>query len=111
MESLKMNDAVTTTYISLVRASLGPRLHELWLFGSRARGDSRPESDYDVVVVADGDQEEVHALVVESNYTMMCEGSALFGALEYSPAQWEKQKRTGLGRNVVHEGVLLYGNG
>jgi len=33
---------------------------EVWLFGSRARGDARPESDWDlVVVVPDGTREEL----------------------------------------------------
>ena len=30
---------------------LGTRLHRLFLFGSRARGDADPDSDMDVVVV------------------------------------------------------------
>jgi antitoxin ChpS len=41
------------------RAHYGDRLTGLYLFGSRARGDYRPDSDADVVVVlADGDWEE-----------------------------------------------------
>ena len=32
---------------------------EIWLFGSRARGDHRPDSDWDILVVArDGTPEE-----------------------------------------------------
>lgn len=43
-------------YASLVAARYGERLHGLYLFGSRARGDHRPMSDADVaVVLADGD--------------------------------------------------------
>jgi predicted nucleotidyltransferase len=36
-----------------VRARFGPRLRELSLFGSRARGDGSEESDLDVLVAVD----------------------------------------------------------
>lgn len=35
---------------SRLRDALDPR--EIWLFGSRARGQARPESDFDLLVVA-----------------------------------------------------------
>lgn len=31
------------------------RVHQVILFGSRARGDAHPDSDVDVVVIVDGD--------------------------------------------------------
>lgn len=33
---------------------LGADLRALWLYGSRARGTARPESDVDLLVIADG---------------------------------------------------------
>ncbi|MFZ6029934.1 MAG: nucleotidyltransferase domain-containing protein [Chloroflexota bacterium] len=33
----------------------GKRLHALYLYGSQARGDSRPDSDVDVLAVIQGD--------------------------------------------------------
>ncbi len=38
-------------YIAAVRVHYGPRLHDIQLFGSRARGDARPDSDADVAVI------------------------------------------------------------
>lgn len=29
------------------------RIESIWLFGSRARGDHRPDSDYDLLIVVD----------------------------------------------------------
>ena len=44
------------SFISAVRAHYGERLEEIVLFGSRARGDQRPDSDADVaVILKDGD--------------------------------------------------------
>ena len=39
-----------------IRAALGSNLRELRLFGSKARGDSRPDSDLDVLVVVSNDR-------------------------------------------------------
>jgi len=38
--------------VEALRAALGDRLVAVILFGSRARGDARPDSDWDVLIVA-----------------------------------------------------------
>jgi uncharacterized protein len=38
-------------FLASVRQTYGGRLHGLYLFGSRARGDNRSDSDYDIAVV------------------------------------------------------------
>jgi len=43
-------------FVSVVREKYGRRLHSVVLFGSRARGEMRPDSDADVaIVIDDGD--------------------------------------------------------
>ena len=45
-------------YVAAVRRHYGPRLVDIFIFGSRARGDARPDSDADVaVIIEDGDWE------------------------------------------------------
>jgi len=102
-------DPVVTAFTEGIAKELGARLKEVWLFGSRARGDHSVDSDYDVVVVADGDEEELHNLVTEKSYAIMCAYDALVGALEYDPFIWAREKKTSLGRNILREGIKLYG--
>ncbi|WP_363348238.1 nucleotidyltransferase domain-containing protein [Methylocystis echinoides] len=43
-------DAALAAIVARLRDALDPK--EIWLFGSRARGDARPDSDFDLLVVA-----------------------------------------------------------
>lgn len=55
------------TLLGELRQALTERLSQpvdqLWLFGSRARGDARPDSDIDVLVVMPGRVDGVDCLV------------------------------------------------
>jgi predicted nucleotidyltransferase len=48
-EKLKQ-DPVLTRFRAAVAGAYGDRLERVVLFGSRARGDHRPDSDYDIAV-------------------------------------------------------------
>jgi predicted nucleotidyltransferase len=50
MPTAALNDPILTRFAAEVRAAYGDRLERIVLFGSRARGDHRPDSDYDVAV-------------------------------------------------------------
>lgn len=41
-------------FASRLGSELGSNLRALWLYGSRARGSAHPESDVDLLVIADG---------------------------------------------------------
>jgi predicted nucleotidyltransferase len=44
-------DPIMSRFHAALYDAYGPRLERVVLFGSRARGDARPDSDYDVAVV------------------------------------------------------------
>lgn len=44
-------DSILKDFAASLRAQFGPRINYLKLFGSRARGEARPDSDYDVLLV------------------------------------------------------------
>ena len=50
----KVVDPVMLRFRAALDAAFGARIERVVLFGSRARGDHRPESDYDVAVFLKG---------------------------------------------------------
>ena len=50
MDSRISSDPILTRFRAALAETYGDRLERAVLFGSRARGDARPESDYDVAV-------------------------------------------------------------
>jgi uncharacterized protein len=85
----------------------GPRLERVILFGSRARGDARPDSDWDVAVVLrghDGDLEESFRLA-DLAYDLLLETGEMLSPKPF--ASEELEERTLFMHNLRGEGVPL----
>lgn len=53
------------SFSTRIRAALGANLRELRLFGSKARGDARPDSDLDVLVVVENERARAEDLAID----------------------------------------------
>lgn len=86
-----------------------PNGSKLILFGSRARGDARDESDWDLLILLDekdvnGDVFGVFAYpFVELGW----EYGTYFSPKIYSYGEWAKRKGTPFYNNVSREGLVL----
>ena len=65
-------DTIRRFLVSL-REQLGSDLQAVWLYGSRARGESRPESDVDLLVIAEGDTRRNQRLALDLSETAALE--------------------------------------
>jgi predicted nucleotidyltransferase len=100
-------DAVALEFARLVRSRLGERVRKIILFGSRARGEARPHSDYDVVVVVDRRTPEAREAILEIEVGLMDRHGSLVACLLRDERQWEASQRQPIGVNVAREGVPL----
>jgi len=105
--SLAMQDTMISSLITRLTDRLGSDLSELWLFGSRARGDNSDDADWDLLVVAQGDERRNRSILLEASHAMMDEYYELVGILDYSPPMWEKALHSPLGQNIKREGIRL----
>jgi len=90
-----------------IAALYGPRLKQVLLYGSRARGDFRPDSDYDVLVVLEGPFDwwsEVKRLG-EVSWNITYDTGAVPSLKPVAPEELER--RTGFMHNVRQEALTL----
>lgn len=80
-----------TAYAESVKTAYGPRLVGLFLFGSRARGDHRPDSDADIAVVLthfDGSAIAEKMELVDLGFDALTEAGVMIQPWSFTEAQW-----------------------
>jgi len=82
----------------------------VWLFGSHARGDARPESDWDVLVLLkDPVDTERRRTLRHALYDVELDTSEAISVRIYSREEWESEPRrsSSFARNVRNEAIPL----
>jgi uncharacterized protein len=85
----------------------GERIERVVLYGSRARGDARPDSDYDVAVFLTDltDRWDEIDRIVEIETDILWETGAVINALPFRAGAY--QERTPLMHELRREGIDL----
>ena len=112
MNEAVLADPVLARVKRELQALYGTRLKRVVLYGSRARGDHGPESDYDILVVLEGPverwPEQKKLCDLASNIEWEAGGKGAPVALSLKAMTEEQmQQRTGFMHNVRLDGVEL----
>jgi predicted nucleotidyltransferase len=86
----------------------GERLRGIYLYGSYARGDFRPDSDVDVLIALEGmtnPSQEIDR--IGDGVADICLDHNVLIATYPVPEDWLKQRKSPLFENVRREGVRL----
>jgi len=81
----------------------------IYLFGSRARGDGTPLSDFDLMMITSSEEDEAEGELAAAYAPVQGLGIAC-EIIPCSRATFEREKRarTGICHTVAHEGRLVY---
>jgi uncharacterized protein len=100
-------DSVLTRFRAALDEAYGSRIERVVLFGSRARGDARPDSDYDVAVFLrdlDNFGQEARR-IAELETDVLYDTGAVINAIPFKAGAY--QERTGLMGELRREGLDL----
>ena len=92
--------------VTRIRGASRPK--QIILFGSRARGDARPDSDYDLLVIQESDQPRYQRAV--PLYSALADLPAEVEVLVYTPhevREWSAVPQAFV-TTAIREGKLLY---
>lgn len=83
---------------------------DLILYGSRARGDAKEYSDYDILVVIDGPVDmPLKERILANVYPLLLETGRMLTLIIYSKKQWDSPlyRAMPLHKNVDREGLMI----
>jgi len=84
-----MPDPVLEDFLRRI-ASWRSRISRIVLFGSRARGDFQPDSDYDLLVVVDRRDEALTEGLYDAVIDTLCEHGRLLSLKIFPQAEFER---------------------
>jgi len=95
--------------ISRKAKEITPAGSEVILFGSRARGDARDDSDWDVLILLDKDRITSND-IDEYTYPLWEMGldySESINTLLFTKDEWRRTSASPFNENVTHDGIRL----
>ena len=104
-----LKDKNIVSQIQTLGKKVLPKGSNLLLYGSRARGDYRPDSDWDLLVLLNRPQKE-DADFVNISYPLMELGFDLgqyFSVHTYSQQEWQKMSFLPFYKNVERDKIQL----
>jgi predicted nucleotidyltransferase len=107
VESRREPDSVAIEFAQRARERLGPRVRKVVLFGSRARGDARNDSDYDDDVVVDRRSPEIREALLAIEVDLLDRYGSLVACLLGDEREWAASQGLPIGLNVAREGIAL----
>ncbi|MBN1991544.1 MAG: nucleotidyltransferase domain-containing protein [Anaerolineae bacterium] len=108
--TIKENEEILDLFSEKMREELGSHLKEIILFGSRARGDFAPDSDYDCLLVMDKIPPETENIISDITGEFLYQYDALFFILPIPEKTYLRQKFDPFLMNIRKEGISLWAN-
>ena len=107
---LEANERIAVLeFVQLLRETFGSIIHEVILFGSKARGVQTNESDIDILIVLDNISFEIKKAISELAAKENLKHNVLISTIRYESAAWENSlvRQSPFGQAIRNEGIWL----
>ncbi len=103
-----MNNKIVERFLNLIAPDKG-RIKYIYLFGSRARNDWKPDSDYDIFIVVDKRDGEIVDRFYDAVMEILLDTGALISLKIFSLSEFHRLKnlKTPFINNILKEGKKL----
>jgi predicted nucleotidyltransferase len=97
-------------YRNVLREQFPDLVQDMIIFGSKARGTARPDSDLDIVLIIRAGDWQVKREVTHPGYDLSIGTDVVPSFIVYTTAEWQQlRERQSVFREVVErDGVLVY---
>jgi len=101
------HDPVIRDLSETLKKGFENRIKDIILFGSRARGDSSPESDYDLLILVDEDTKEVEDRIFNISCEIGWKYNVIITVFVHGKDNYNARKYEPLFMNIRKEGVRV----
>lgn len=103
-----MNDKVLDSIKDSLSKNM-PKDGKAILFGSRARGDNREDSDWDILLLLNSQEDDDKTLASYSLVKLGWQLDQEINPILYTKEEWQNNSFTPFYHDVINEGIVLYG--
>jgi len=107
MNTNDQQESILRFFLDAIRHSLGVHLKQVILFGSRARGEARADSDYDLLVVVDRVDRRVSDGIDAIAGKILLDFGAVLSVFPISEEDRAHRKYSPLLLNISKEGIAI----
>jgi len=102
--------AAVQTFLQRLHRHCGQTLQQAVLFGSKARGDSAPDSDIDILIIVHEESWPLRDAISTIAARVSLEYAVLIGPRVVGQERWQRleRERFSLYENVAREGIPLF---
>ncbi len=103
----RSSEQIAREFAEKVRARVPGQTREIYLYGSRARGDEEPDSDYDVLIVVEEESRELEDRILDVAVELLDRYDAFISPMLATSEKFDYFKEVGLYREVLKVGIRL----
>ncbi len=100
-------DNITKIFTDNIKNKLKSHIKNIYLYGSRARGDFNKGSDYDFLIIVDKKDKYMEDFITDESVAILNDYEELISFIIFDQEEWDFKQYIPLGKNILREGIAV----